>query len=257
MLQLSRPLAFLDLEATGLSITLDRIVEISVLKIKTDGQQITLTQRINPEINIPDEVVKIHGIRNEDVTEMPTFKQFASRLKDFLTDCDFAGYNSNQFDIPMLMEEFLRADIDFEMKGRKSVDVQNIFFMNEPRDLKAALRFYCGKDLENAHSAEADATATYEILMGQIERYEHVKGDVSFLHKYSSRQLKQADFAGKIVFNDKNQEVFNFGKYKGQVVEEVLAKEPGFYDWFMNGDFPRYSKKILTGIRLRKINSMG
>ncbi len=257
MLQLSRPIAFIDLEATGLSITQDRIVEVAVLRVRPDGQQHHLTQRINPEMNIPDEVVNIHGIRNEDVADMPTFKQFAPKLKDFLQDCDFAGYNSNQFDIPMLMEEFLRVEVDFDMKGRKTVDVQNIFFMNEPRDLKAALRFYCGKDLENAHSAEADVSATYQVLIAQLNRYTHLKSDITFLHKYSSRQHKLADFAGKIVFNDKNQEIFNFGKYKGQVVEDVLSREPGFYDWFMNGDFPRYSKKILTGIRLRKLNSMG
>lgn len=257
MLNLTRPLAFLDLEATGLNITQDRIVEVSVLRIRPDGQQQHLTQRINPEIKIPEEVIRIHGIDNEAVKEMPTFKQFAPRLKDFLQDCDMAGYNSNQYDIPLLMEEFLRAEIDFEMKGRKTIDVQNIFFMNEPRDLKAALRFYCGKDLENAHSAEADVSATHEILIAQLERYSHLKQDVAFLHKYSTRQHKLADFAGKIVFNDKNQEVFNFGKYKNQVVEEVLTREPGFYDWFMNGDFPRYTKKILTGIRLRKLNSMG
>lgn len=257
MLQLSRPLAFIDLEATGLSITQDRIVEVAVLRIRPDGQQQQLTQRINPEMNIPEEVVRIHGISNADVADMPTFKQFAPKLKDFLHDCDFAGYNSNQFDIPMLMEEFLRVEVDFDMKSRKTIDVQNIFFMNEPRDLKAALRFYCGKDLENAHSAQADVSATYDVLLSQLERYSHLKTDVAFLHKYSSRQHKLADFAGKIVFNDKNQEVFNFGKYKGQVVEDVLSREPGFYDWFMNGDFPRYSKKILTGIRLRKLNSMG
>lgn len=254
MLSLKRPLAFFDLETTGLNQATDRIVEIAVLKVMPDGTSQMLHQRINPEMPIPAETSKIHGIYDVDVKDMPTFREFAPKVNEFMRDCDFAGYNSNYFDLPMLVEEFLRVEVDFDIMHRKFVDVQTIFHKNEPRDLKAAYRFYCGKDLENAHSAEADITATYEILLSQLERYPEVKNDVDFLHRYTARNNKSVDLAGRIVYNDKNQEVFNFGKHKGLPVEEVFAREPGYYQWMMDGDFPNYTKKVITAIRLRSFN---
>jgi DNA polymerase-3 subunit epsilon len=254
-LNLKRPLAFFDLETTGINTATDRIVEISVLKAMPDGTSQILTQRINPEMKIPAEVSKIHGIFDTDVTDMPTFQDFAPQLNDFMRGCDFAGYNSNHFDLPLLVEEFLRVDVDFDLEGRKFVDIQTIFHKNEPRDLKAAFRFYCGKELLNAHSAEADTTATYEILMSQLDRYEELKNDVEFLHRYTSRNNKTVDLANRIVYNDKGVEVFNFGKHKGRSVADVFAQEPGYYNWMMDGDFPRYTKKIITSIRLRAFNN--
>jgi DNA polymerase-3 subunit epsilon len=254
-LELQRPLAFFDLETTGLSITTDRIVEIAILKLKTDGTTQTFSSRVNPGIPIPADVSKIHGIFDEDVRQCPTFKELCPKILQFLDDCDFAGYNSNYFDIPMLMEEFIRADVDFNLKARKMIDVQSIFHQNEPRDLKAAYKFYCNKSLENAHSAEADVFATYEILISQMERYPHIKNDVPSLHKYTARNNRMVDLAGRIVLNDKGIEVFNFGKFKGVSVEEALQKEPGYYNWMINGDFPAYTKKILTSIRLRMLQN--
>lgn len=253
-LNLKRPLAIFDLETTGLNQATDRIVEVAVLKVLPDGTSQMLHQRINPEMPIPAETSKIHGIFDADIVDMPTFKEFAAKLNAFMRDCDFAGYNSNYFDLPVLVEEFMRVDVDFDISQRKFVDVQTIFHKNEPRDLKAAYRFYCGKDLENAHSADADTTATYEILMSQLDRYSELKNDVDFLHRYTSRNNKSVDLAGRIVLNDKNIEVFNFGKHKGRAVEEVFAKEPGYYQWMMDGDFPNYTKKVITNIRLRAFN---
>ncbi len=253
-LNLKRPLAIFDLETTGLNQATDRIVEVAVLKVLPGGTSQMLHQRINPEMPIPAETSKIHGIFDADVAEMPTFKEFAPKLNDFMRDCDFAGYNSNYFDLPVLVEEFMRVDVDFDISQRKFIDVQTIFHKNEPRDLKAAYRFYCGKDLENAHSADADTTATYEILLSQLDRYSELKNDVDFLHRYTSRNNKSVDLAGRIVLNDKNIEVFNFGKHKGRPVEEVFAKEPGYYQWMMDGDFPNYTKKVITNIRLRAFN---
>lgn len=250
-LNLQRPLAFIDLETTGINMTKDRIVEISVLRAMPDGTENITTQRINPEMPIPAFTTAIHGISDEDIKDMPSFKEFALELKELLKDCDFAGYNSNYFDIPFLMEEFIRVGVDFDLKGKKFVDVQAIFHKNEPRDLKAAYKFYCKKDLVNAHSAEADIKATYEILLSQLDHYEEVKNEVAFLHRYTSRNNKMADLANRIVFNDKNVEVFNFGKHKGKSVEAVFAKNPGYYQWMMDGDFPAYTKKIITEIRLR------
>lgn len=254
-LNLKRPLAFFDLETTGINTATDRIVEISVLKALPDGTSQLLTQRINPEMKIPAEVSKIHGIYDADVADMPTFREFAPQLNEFMRQCDFAGYNSNHFDLPLLVEEFLRVDVDFELEGRKFVDIQTIFHKNEPRDLKAAYKFYCGKELMNAHSAEADTTATYEILMSQLDRYEELKNDVDFLHRYTARNNKSVDLANRIVYNDKGVEVFNFGKHKGRAVAEVFAMEPGYYNWMMDGDFPRYTKKVITSIRLRAFNN--
>lgn len=255
MLQLTRPLAFIDLETTGLSISSDRIVEISVLRAMPDGTTQTLTQRINPEIPIPMEVTKIHGIRDEDVANEPTFKDFAPKLMQFMQHCDFAGYNSGYFDLPMLAEELMRAGQDFDWTDVRMIDVQTIFHKNEPRDLKAAYRFYCQKDLEGAHSAEVDIHATYEILLGQLDRYPELKRDVDFLHRYTIRNNQSVDLAGRIVRDAQGREVFSFGKYKGQAVAEVFARDKGYYQWMMDGDFPAYTKKIITRIRLNALNA--
>ena len=254
MLQLTRPIAFFDLETTGLDKVRDRIVELAVLKIMPDGSQKRMNQRINPEMPIPKQSTEIHKITDEDVKDMPTFKSIAHELRNFLSDCDFGGYNSNYFDIPVLAEEFARVKVDFSIEGRKFVDVQAVFHKQEPRDLKAAYKFYCGKDLMKAHSAEADITATYEILLAQLERYEDLKNDVNFLHNYTVRNNKQVDLAGLIVRNDANVEVFNFGRYKTQPVAEVFKKDGGYYNWMMQGDFAEYTKKVVTEIRLRSMN---
>lgn len=254
-LDLRRPLAFIDLETTGIRIGIDRIVEIAVLKVNPDQSIDQLTQRINPGIPIPAATTKIHGISDEDVANEPTFNEFAPTLNQFLNDCDFAGYNSNYFDIPMLVEEFLRVGVDYDLEGKKFVDVQAIFHKNEPRDLKAAYRFYCGKDLVNAHSAEADITATYEILVAQLERYSELKTDVDFLHRYTARNNKSVDLIGRIVYNEEGKEVFNFGKHKGKEVGAVFRAEPMYYNWMMDGDFPEYTKRVITKIRLREFGS--
>jgi DNA polymerase III subunit epsilon len=262
-LNLTRPIAFFDLETTGVNVASDRIVEISILKISPGGNKEIKTKRINPTIPIPIQSSLIHGIYDKDIVNEPTFKSIAKSLADFLTDCDLAGYNSNKFDVPILVEEFLRAEVDFDIKGRRLVDVQNIFHQMEQRTLKAAYKFYCGKNIENAHSAQADIEATYEVFLVQLERYEGVqfedrngnistpvKNDIKALHDFTNIN-KNADLAGRIVFNDKNIEVFNFGKHTGKSVEQVLRDEPSYYSWMMNGDFPLYTKKVLTEIKLR------
>ena len=246
-LNLTRPLAFFDVETTGLSISADRIVEISILKIfpPDGGRKESKTLLINPTIAIPKEVTKIHGISDLDVADAPTFKDCAKELSDFFGDSDLAGYNCNFFDIPLLMEEFLRAGIDFDMKDRKMVDVQGIFHKKEERTLSAAYKFYCSKSLENAHSAEADITATYEILEAQLEKYSDLKTDVESLHNFTSRS-KRVDFAGRFIYNDKNIIVFNFGKHNGKSAEDVFISEPQYYDWMMRGDFSLHTKKVIT-----------
>jgi len=265
-LNLTKPLAVFDLETTGTNVGTDRIVEISIIKIHPDGREETLTRRVNPGIPIPREVTAIHGISDEDVKDEPTFAMLAPLLNQFLANCDLGGYNSNKFDIPLLVEEFLRAEVDFDIKGRRFVDVQNIFHKMEPRTLKAAYKFYCNKEIVNAHSAEADTRATYEVLLSQIERYQGaeytdrdgkistpVVNDIKALHEFSF-QNRNADLVGHIIYNDKNQEVFNFGKYKGRSVAEIFSNEPSYYDWMMKADFPLYTKKIITGIKLRGFN---
>ncbi len=253
-LNLTKPLAFFDLETTGVNIGADRIVEISILKLMPDGTKQVKTKRVNPGKPIPAEASKVHGIYDKDVENEPLFKEVADELLQFIGNADLAGYNSNKFDVPMLADEFIRADIDFDMKGRRLVDVQNIFHKMEQRTLSAAYKFYCNKEIENAHSAEADIIATYEVFEAQMNRYENLKQDVDFLHEFT-RMNDNVDLGGRIVFNDKKQEVFNFGKHKGKTVVEVLAKEPSYYDWMMNGDFPAETKKVLTGLRLRGLNS--
>jgi len=249
-LNLHKPLAFFDLETTGINVTKDRIIDISILKVMPDGNEINKTWRVNPGIPIPDKSSKIHGIYDKDVEGKPSFAQLANEINQFLDNCDLAGYNSNKFDVPVLVEEFLRADVDFDIRKRKLVDVQVIFFKKEPRTLGAAYRFYCNKELENAHTAEADTIATFEVLKAQIEKYDDLKNDVAQISKFST-QFISADFAGMVLFDEQNKEIFNFGKHKGQTVESVFEKEPAYYAWIMNSDFPLYTKKILTAVKLR------
>lgn len=254
LLRLFRPLALIDLETTGVNVASDRIIEISILKIFPDGTKDKLTHRINPTIPISPATIPIHGIRDEDVKDKPTFAELSKELNAYLAGCDLAGYNSNKFDIPILAEEFLRADVEFDVRNRRLVDVQNIFHRMEQRTLAAAYKFYCGKEMENAHNAEYDIMATYEVLEAQLARYEgEIQNDVEFLSEFSTRQ-KTADLAGRIVFNDKGVEVFGFGKHTGKPVEDVFKKEPSYYNWMMDGDFPLYTKKVITQIRLRLMN---
>jgi DNA polymerase-3 subunit epsilon len=262
-LNLEKPLAFFDLETTGTQVATDRIVQVAVVKIQPDGGKDTIDQIINPEMDIPEEVTQIHGISDLDVVGKPTFAEFAPKLYAFLDNCDLAGYNAIKFDIPLLVEEFLRVGIDFDLKDRKFIDVQNIFHKMEPRTLKAAYKFYCNKPLERAHDALADTEATYEILKAQLDVYEDaeftdkngkvskpVVNDVAGLHNFST-VMKNVDLVGHIVFNDRQQEVFNFGKYKGRAVETVFRKEPAYYDWMMRSQFPQSTKKVIQAIKMR------
>ena len=250
-LNLRRPMVFFDLETTGTDIASDRIVEISVVKVMPDGEQIVRTRRINPEMPIPAEATAVHHISDEDVRNEPTFRQVAKSLRDFVQGCDFCGFNSNRFDLPLLAEEFMRVGVDVDFfKKAKYVDVQNIFHKKEERTLVAAYRFYCGKELEAAHSANADTMATYEVLCSQLDRYTDLENSVDYLSEFSSRS-KTADFAGRIEYDENGVEVFAFGKYRDQSVEAVFRREPSYYDWIMNGDFPNYTKKIFTEIKLR------
>lgn len=262
-LNLKRPLAFFDLEATGINVGSDRIVEIAILKAMPDGTELILTKRINPEMPIPLVTSLIHGIYDEDIKDAETFKSAAREIADFIGDADLAGYNSNKFDIPMLLEEFLRVGIDFDMTDRKFVDVQNIFHQMEQRTLKAAYKFYCEKDIINAHSAEADIKATYEVLLAQLAKYQNtefedkkgvkskpVQNDVDILHEFTNMN-KVVDFAGRMVYNENGEEVINFGKHKGRTVESVLDVEPSYYAWMKQGDFPLYTKKKLDEIWAR------
>lgn len=253
-LKLQRPICFFDLETTGINITHDRIVEIGILKIFPNGNKESHTWRVNPEMPIPPEVTEIHGISDEMVANEPTFKDMAQKVYDLINDSDLGGYNSNKFDIPVLAEEFLRAGIDFDMSKRRAVDVQNIFHKMEQRTLSAAYRFYCGKDLEGAHTAEADTLATYEILKAQLEKYDELENDIEHLAEFSNR-FRAVDFAGFIILNKEDVECFSFGKYKNRPVADVLDENPGYYGWMQNADFPLYTKKVLTEIRLRKLNS--
>lgn len=253
-LNLRNPLVFFDLETTGINIVKDRIIEISYVKVHPNGKEEIKTRRVNPGMPIPPESTAIHGITDEDVKDCPTFKEIAKSLAAQIEGCDLAGYNSNRFDIPLLAEEFLRAGVDIDLNRRKFVDVQTIFHKMEQRTLAAAYRFYCEKNLENAHTAEADTLATYEVLKAQLDRYPELKNDINFLSQFSCYN-NNVDFAGRMVYNDKGEEVINFGKYKGRLVTEVLKNDPGYYAWIMNGDFPLNTKKMLTEIKLRGFNS--
>ncbi|MDV7185664.1 exonuclease domain-containing protein [Lutibacter sp. TH_r2] len=253
-LNLKKPIIFFDLETTGINIAKDRIVEISILKVFPNGNKESKTWLVNPEMKIPKEASDIHGITNERVVTEPTFKELASQVSDLIKGCDLAGFNSNRFDIPLLAEEMLRAEIDFDMKNRVAVDVQVIFHKKEQRTLSAAYKFYCDKNLDNAHSAEADTNATYEILKAQLDTYEDLENDIKFLNEYSTHS-KRADFAGFIMFDEDEDEIFTFGKYKGKKVLEVLEKDKGYFSWIQNADFPLYTKKVLTAIKLRSFNN--
>lgn len=262
-LKLKRPLVFFDLETTGVNVATDRIVEVSFLKVMPNGEETVYTKRINPERPIPPESSFFHGIYDEDIKDAPTFKAIATELAAFIGDGDLAGYNSNKFDVPMLMEEFLRAGVDFSLEGRSFVDVQNIFHQMEQRTLKAAYKFYCNAELENAHTAEADVRATYEVLKAQLTKYEGaafedrhgtvtypVVNDVDALHEFTNLS-KPVDFAGRIVYNEDGMETINFGKHKGRPIIEVFEQEPSYYAWMQNGDFPLYTKKVLENIWIR------
>jgi len=251
-LNLKNPIIFFDLETTGINIAADRIVEISYLKVDQNGNETSKTMRVNPGIPIPEKVTAIHGISNEDVKDAPAFNEIAKSLAREFEGCDLAGYNSVKFDIPLLAEEFLRAGVDIDLKRKKFIDVQVIFMKMEPRTLSAAYKFFVNKDLDNAHSAEADTRATYEVLQAQLDHYPNLENDMGKLAEFSA-QTRNVDFAGRIVLDENDVEVFNFGKYRGKPVSEVLDKDPGYYGWMMNGDFPLYTKKVLTNIKLASI----
>lgn len=249
-LNLKKPLVFFDLETTGLNITTDKIVEISYIKVMPNGVEEAKTLRINPGMHIPEQSTAVHHITDEDVKDCPTFKQVARFLASVFEGCDVAGFNSNRFDIPMLQEEFLNAGVSFDFSKCLFVDVQTIFHKMEQRNLVAAYKFYCGKNLDDAHSADADTRATYEVLKAQLDRYPDLQNEVSFLSAFST-QNKNVDLAGRFVFNDKGVEVFNFGKYKGMPVGDVLKRDTGYYGWMMRGDFPQDTKNVLTKIYMR------
>ena len=253
-LKLNRPICFFDLETTGIDVARDRIVEIAVVKIFPNGNKESKTWLVNPGMPIPPSSTAIHGITNEKVANEPTFKELASQVYNMIKDSDLAGFNSDRFDIPLLAEEMLRAGVDFDMKGRVSVDVQTVFHKMEERTLGAAHKFYCGKTLENAHSAEADTMATYEILKAQLDRYPELENDMKSLSEFTTRK-KIADFAGMIAFDKDNEEIFAFGEHKGVKVDKILETEPGYFSWMQNADFPLYTKKVLTAIKLRKLNT--
>jgi len=248
-LKLTKSIAFFDIESTGLSTSKDRIVEIGIIKVNPDQSEERLTMRINPEMTISTESVEIHGITQEDIKDAPTFKDASQKLLDFIGESDLAGYNSNKFDIPMLMEEFSRVGIEFDMSVRKAIDVQNIFHKKEQRTLVAAYKFYCDKDIENAHSAEADIIATYEVLKAQLDKYPDLENDMDFLAEYSQHNKnKLLDFAGRIAVNKEGVPIYNFGKHKDKTIKDIFQKEPGYHAWMLNNDFPSYTKQVLKKI---------
>tara|TARA_B100000768_G_scaffold179525_1_gene197408 strand:+ start:1984 stop:2757 length:774 start_codon:yes stop_codon:yes gene_type:complete len=253
-LKISKPICFFDLETTGINISLDRIVEISILKVFPNGNKESKTWLVNPGIPIPLEVSNIHGITNDTVKNEPSFRSIASDVKSMLQNCDLAGFNSNKFDIPLLAEELLRSDLDFSLENISTVDVQNIFHKMEQRTLSAAYKFYCGKSLENAHSSKADTLATFEVLESQIQKYPDLQNDVRFLSEFSTRG-KNVDLAGFIKYNEDDIPCFSFGKHKGKTVDYILKNEPGYFGWLLNADFPMYTKKVLTQLRINKLNN--
>ena len=253
-LKLSKPICFFDLETTGIDITKDRIVEISILKVYPNGNKESKTWLVNPTIPIPKAASDVHGITDERVACEPTFKELAKQIHNMIKDSDLAGYNSDRFDIPLLAEEMLRAEVDFDLGNRVSVDVQTIFHKMEQRTLSAAYKFYCGKDLIDAHTASADTNATYEILKAQLDRYDSLENNIKKLSEFTYRK-QIADFAGFISYNDKGEEIFTFGKHKGKRVEDIFDEEPGYFGWLLGADFPLYTKKILTTIKLRKLSA--
>lgn len=250
-LSLKKPIIFFDLETTGTNITHDRIVEISLIKVMPNGEEIERTIRVNPEMHIPEEATAVHHITDEDVANCRTFKMIAKDLAQSFIGCDIAGFNSNRFDIPILDQEFQRAGVKFDFTKPRFVDVQTIFHKKEQRTLVAAYKFYCGKDLTKAHSANADTRATYEVLKAQLDHYDDLPNDIEALSEFSSMN-RNVDLAGRLIYNDKREEVINFGKYKGQLAAEVLRKDPGYYSWIMQGDFPQNTKDVFTNIKLRE-----
>src|SRR5690554_6192925 len=253
-LNLKKPICFFDLETTGVNIAKDRIVEIAILKVYPNGNKESHTWRVNPEMPIPPETSAIHGITDEMVANEPTFKELVPKVYALLKDSDLGGFNSNRFDIPLLAEELLRAEVDLDLKKALSVDVQTIFHKMEKRTLEAAYKFYCDKDLINAHSAAADTEATFEVLKSQLKKYEELENDISFLSDFSSHK-EHVDFAGFISYNNDGEEIFSFGKYKGSLVADILERDAGYFGWVLNADFPLYTKKVLTRLRLQKLNT--
>ncbi len=252
-LNLKKPIIFFDLETTGINVSADRIVEICYIKVMPNGNELSRNMRINPGMHIPEEASAVHGIYDEDVKDCPTFKEVAHDIANDFQGCDIAGFNSNRFDVPMLAEEFLRAQVNIDLSRHNAVDVQVIYHKLEQRTLSAAYKFYCGGELVDAHSALADTRATYEILMAQLDKYPDVlKNDVEFLSQYSSF-TRNVDYAGRMVYDDAGREVFNFGRYKGMLVSDVLQRDPGYYGWMMNGDFPLNTKQKLTEVRMRSL----
>jgi DNA polymerase-3 subunit epsilon len=267
-IKINKPIAFFDLETTGVNISTDRIIEICIVRVSPPNETVEVkTFRVNPGMPIPDQSSAIHGIYDKDVADKPTFPEIAQQVFQFMKDCDLGGFNSIRFDIPLLIEEFFRAGIEFDISKRKLIDSQRIFHLMEPRTLGAAYKFYCNKDLENAHSAEADTIATYHILKAQIERYADkqlkdaegkvsvpIKNDMQVLHDFSVGNM--VDLAGRMIMSDKGEELFNFGKYKGMKVKDTLLKDPMYYDWIMKGDFPQDTKKKLTQIKLKNFGGL-
>ncbi|WP_394746826.1 exonuclease domain-containing protein [Spongiimicrobium salis] len=253
-LQLTKPICFFDLETTGVNVAKDRIVEIAILKVFPNGNKESKTWLVNPEMPIPEEVIAVHGISNEKVANEPTFKELSKEIYAMIKDSDLGGFNSDRFDIPLLAEEMLRAGIDFDMKNTVSIDVQTIFHKMEKRTLAAAYKFYCDKELTDAHSAAADTHATYEVLLSQLDRYPDLENNVKKLSEFSRRK-QSLDFAGFIVLDEEGDPIFSFGKHKGKKVDQVLEKEPGYFGWILNADFPLYTKKVLTQIKLSKLNN--
>lgn len=252
-LNLKKPIIFFDLETTGTDISKDRIVEICYIKVYPDGREVEFTKRINPGFHIPEAASAVHGIYDEDVKDAPLFKDVAREIANEFEGCDIAGFNSNRFDLPLLAEEFLRAQVDIDLSRLKAIDVQVLYHKREPRTLSAAHKFYCGAEFDNAHSALADTRATYNVLMAQLDHYDDLENDMDALAKESSF-TNNVDFAGRFVYDANGRELFNFGKYKGMFVDEVLARDPGYYGWMMNGEFPLNTKQVLTRIKLRGFN---
>lgn len=252
-LNLKKPIIFFDLETTGTDISKDRIVEICYIKVLPDGREVEYSKRVNPGMHIPESASAVHGIYDDDVKDCPAFKEIAREIAAEFEGCDIAGFNSNRFDLPLLAEEFLRAQVDIDLSRMRAIDVQVLYHKREPRTLSAAYKFYCGSELENAHSALADTRATYEVLKAQLSHYSDMKNDMEALSKESSFN-NSVDFAGRIVYDENGCEVFNFGKYKGMPVEAVLVRDPGYYGWMMNGDFTLNTKQVLTRIKLRGMN---
>ena len=251
-LNLKNPLVFFDLETTGTNINSDRIVEICYIKVSPDGKEVEYTKRINPGMHIPETASAVHGIYDEDVKDCPMFKDVARDIAKEFEGCDIAGFNSNRFDLPLLAEEFLRAQVDIDLSRMRAIDVQVLYHKREPRTLSAAYKFYCGKVLEDAHSALADTRATYEVLKSQLDFYDDLENDMEKLSKESSF-TNNVDFAGRFIYDENGKEVFNFGKYKGMPVDAVLDRDPGYYGWMMNGEFSLNTKQVLTRIKLRGI----